>query len=69
MKRNDEISTSRRGFLRSSVGVGAGAAAVALASGSAVAATAEQPVEKQASADQGYRLTRHVADYYKTAAL
>ena len=69
MKRNDEVSTSRRGFLRSSVGLGAGAAAAALASGTAVAATVEEKVEEQASADQGYRLTQHIADYYKTAAL
>ncbi len=66
MKQEKKQSTvSRRDFLQGAAAVGAGAA-VLTASGSVVAATPESPDEQ--AKPKGYRLTRHIIDYYKTAA-
>jgi len=64
--KKQKTNEGRRDFLRGSVVVGAGAVVATGISGQAVAAVdaekAEQPVE------EGYRLTKHILDYYKTAA-
>lgn len=63
-----EARVDRRGFLKAA----AAAAVTAGAAGSqAVAAMPEVEAAPQAqdSGAKGYRLTRHVSDYYKTAAL
>lgn len=69
-KQFDEIMqgrVSRRGFLRAA---GAAAVAAGAATGAQIAAAAPQ-VEVEATPEpaesKGYRLTRHVADYYKSA--
>lgn len=65
-----ENPTSRRDFLRRSVIGGAGAAAAIATTGS-VSAAADTPsaTPDEATESTGYRLTRHIRDYYKTAAL
>jgi len=61
-----KLNEARRDFLRGSAVVGAGIVAASGISGQAIAAVdvekTEQPVE------EGYRLTKHILDYYKTAA-
>ncbi|MGF1527621.1 MAG: formate dehydrogenase [Candidatus Competibacterales bacterium] len=57
----------RRGFLRNTLALGAVVAAVNVAQGSTPAPQPQTSAATQSSA--GYQLTRHVADYYKTADL
>ncbi|MBU0656420.1 MAG: twin-arginine translocation signal domain-containing protein [Gammaproteobacteria bacterium] len=70
MKTRDKTSThnpARREFLRGTMAAGAGAALLAAAPGIAEATPATispEPEEKKA-----YRLTPHIAAYYKTAAM
>lgn len=59
---------SRRGFL-----TGAAAAAITAGTAASPAAAAIVPEEARGQSDdkqggKGYRLTQHVADYYKSAA-
>lgn len=68
-KQNHETSESRRRFLRASLATGAGAAAVAVTTGEVAASTADSASADSQAKDKGYRLTQHVADYYRTAAL
>ncbi|NJN47352.1 MAG: transcriptional initiation protein Tat [Candidatus Competibacteraceae bacterium] len=56
---------SRRHFLRTTVIAGAGVATGAVATGAAVAT--ETTPTARAAAKQGYHLTQHIADYYRTA--
>jgi uncharacterized protein YbjT (DUF2867 family) len=55
---------ARRNFLRTSAATGLGAAVAAALPGAAAAAEAAPEPEE----GKGYRLTRHVLDYYKTLA-
>lgn len=66
-----ENPTSRRDFLRRSVIGGAGAAAAIATTGSVSAAADTPPAnaEQATTESTGYRLTPHIRDYYKTAAL
>ena len=57
--------TSRREFLRDTAVVGTGVAAVAAMPVTAVAAVNAQ-VETDKPVDQGYHLTQHIVDYYKS---
>ena len=67
LKRYAEAKISRRKFLSGSAAIGASAVAVALAPNVAVATTrTDAKLEKK---DEGYRLTQHISDYYKSAAL
>jgi nitrous oxide reductase len=67
MQQDSKRSTGRRRFLKSAATAGAGAATVALMPGHALAEpAAPTPAEKPA---EGYRKTRHVADYYASARL
>ncbi len=61
-KNKQKVNDGRRDFLRKSV---MGTAAVA-AGIPAVAIASEAPVE--AASEEGYRLTKHISEYYKTAA-
>ena len=65
-KSKQEVSQSRRKFLRDA-GVSGGVAAVAVTTpGAALAATEEDATEQKPR--PGYRLTKHILAYYKTAA-
>lgn len=68
MKQNDKhTNLSRRIFLRGTVLTSAGAVVATAVPGVAVASVVE--TEPEAGGKQkGYRLTRHIVDYYKTAA-
>ncbi len=67
LKKYAEAKISRRKFLSGSAAIGASAVAIALAPNVAAAATKiEAKIEKK---DEGYRLTQHISDYYKSAAL
>jgi nitrous oxide reductase len=58
---------SRRHFLRTTLVAGAGVATAAVTRGAAVAAT-ETTASAPPAAKKGYHLTRHITDYYRTAA-
>jgi hypothetical protein len=62
-----QVSKSRREFLRDA-GISGGIAAVA--AGTPALALAENPdnVAEQQKPEQGYRLTDHILAYYKSAA-
>lgn len=67
LKKYAEAKISRRKFLSGSAILSVSAVAVAIAPNVAAAATKAEPtVEKK---EEGYRLTQHIADYYKSAAL
>ena len=55
----------RRDFIKKSTIVGAGVAATAMASTAAIAGDVTASTEKPGQ--QGYQLTQHVLDYYKSA--
>ena len=69
MSQSDKHDSSRRAFLRGSAAVGATAGLVA-----ATPAVASTPAEEVATdtaetpKKKGYRLTKHVSDYYRTAS-
>ena len=58
-----QADTNRRDFLRGSVAAGAGATIAAALPGAARATTED---EVEANSEENYRLTRHIADYYKS---
>ncbi|HID49259.1 MAG TPA: formate dehydrogenase [Chromatiales bacterium] len=66
MKERKTIDEARRNFLHSSAVVGVGAVAASAVPGAAMASVPEEKREETRS--QGYRLSRHVLEYYKTAA-
>ena len=57
----------RREFIKKSTLVGAGVAATAMASTSVIADVGAASAEKPGQ--QGYKLTQHVLDYYKSAGI
>ena len=66
MKKTQPESNARRGFLKATASIGAAAATTLLPS----AVLASEPEAKDAgTAKRGYRITEHVIDYYKSAAL
>ncbi len=67
LKKYAEAKLSRRKFLSGSAILSASAVAVAIVPNAAVAATKAEPIAKKK--EEGYRLTQHIADYYKSAAL
>jgi len=67
MKKYAEAKISRRQFLSSGAAIGATAVA-AVAIPNAALAAEEVPVIKNKK-EEGYQLTQHIADYYKSAAL
>ena len=67
MSQSDKHDSSKRAFLRGSAAVGATAGLVV-----ATPAVASTPAEEVTPAAEkiekkGYRLTKHVSDYYRTA--
>jgi len=67
LKKYAEAKLSRRKFLSGGAMLSVSAVAVAIAPNVAIAASKAEPiVEKE---EEGYRLTQHIADYYKSAAL
>ena len=66
------MDTQRRDFLRGSVAAATGVA-VTTTAGKAMASVAESGNEMKlkSAADKkdGYRLTKHISDYYKSAAI
>ena len=68
MKQDEkQTSVSRRTFLRGTVATAAGASVAVAVPGVAIAGTSDASLEP-AGKDEGYRLTQHILDYYKTAA-
>ncbi len=66
MKKYAEAKISRRQFLSSGAAIGATAvAAVAIPN----AALAEEVPVAESKKEEGYRLTQHIADYYKSASV
>jgi len=61
-----QVSQSRRKFLRDASVTGGIAAVAAGAPGMVLAETAGEGGEQKPS--EGYRLTQHILDYYKSAA-
>ncbi|MCG8041960.1 MAG: hypothetical protein AB2729_05340 [Candidatus Thiodiazotropha taylori] len=55
----------RRAFLRGTAGAGVGVAALAALPG-LTAASVEEASEEKSESQKGYRLTPHIAAYYKT---
>ena len=68
MKKYAEAKISRRQFIGSGIVLGAGAI-TAVALPSAAMAAQEIPEADNTKKEEGYRLTQHIADYYKSAAL
>lgn len=65
--KEEKLENGRRDFLKASVIAGAGTAIAAGGVAPVSAAVADMPVE-DTSVEEGYRLTQHIVDYYKTAA-
>ncbi len=68
MKKYAEAKISRRQFISSGIVLGAGAI-TAVALPNAAMAAQEIPEAENTKQEEGYRLTQHIADYYKSAAL
>ena len=66
-KQKQPADEGRRQFLCGSAVAGAGAVIAAGIPATAVAETAVQEADAK-PAEEGYRLTQHVLDYYKSAA-
>jgi hypothetical protein len=62
-----QVSKSRRKFLRDA-GISGGIAAVAASTAGVALAESPDSVAEQQKPEQGYRLTDHVLAYYKSAA-
>lgn len=62
-KHTSKIVKARRDFLRAGAAAGAGATIAAALPG---AASAAEPEAKRELPNEKYRVTKHVADYYKT---
>ena len=62
-KQTSKIVKARRDFLRTGAAAGAGATIAAALPG---AASAVEPEAGRETPNEKYRVTKHVADYYKT---
>lgn len=65
---SQEPDPQRRDFLRGSIAAATGVAVTA-ATGKSIASVSEADVETKPEKKEGYRLTKHIADYYKSAAI
>lgn len=64
--KKESVSGNRRQFLQ---GAAVSAASVAVVSaGVSSQAIASQPLKEEPFKQEGYRLTKHIMDYYKSAA-
>lgn len=68
MKKYAKAKISRRSFLSGGAILGAGTL-VAVTLPGVAAAVETQEAEIKNKKEEGYRLTQHIADYYKSAAL
>ena len=68
MNSTKDPSPSRRRFLRN-LAATVPAAAASVAVPTQVAAAVEQAIDDGREQSKGYRLTQHIADYYKSAAI
>jgi hypothetical protein len=68
-KRSHLPDSQRRKFLRGSIVAATSVAAVSTVAGSSLAGIAETDAGVEADQKEGYRLTKHIADYYKSAAV
>ena len=59
----------RRRFLKGSLAAAGGAAAASTVAGTALAGMADTNTAAEVDEEEGYRLTKHIADYYKSAAV
>ncbi|TNG01313.1 MAG: hypothetical protein EP297_02620 [Gammaproteobacteria bacterium] len=64
--KKQKVINSRRNFLRGSVIAGAGTVVASGLPAAAVASTTTDLEEKPV--EEGYHLTKHILDYYKSAA-
>jgi hypothetical protein len=62
-----KMISNRREFLRGGAIAGAGVAVVSSIPSVSLATTSESVADDQ-PVEEGYRLTQHIIDYYKTAA-
>ena len=67
-KKSHLPDSQRRKFLRGSIAAATGVAATTIA-GTSLASIDETDAGVQADKKEGYRLTKHIADYYKSAAV
>lgn len=65
----NSLPVNRRDFLRRALTTGVGVAAVAVAAPTAFSKMTDDEAESTTKPNKGYRLTQHIAQYYKTAAL
>jgi len=68
-KKSQLPDSQRRKFLRGSIAAATGVAAASTVAGSSLASMAESDTGTQPEKKEGYRLTKHIADYYKSAAV
>ena len=61
-----QLDQKRREFIKTSTLVGAGVASSAMLPATASAGLVDEKIESKQQ--QGYQLTQHVIDYYKSAA-
>lgn len=66
MDKEHQSTPSRRNFLLA-IGAGSVAAAAAVMSGGSPPSQISSSKDKDKSSGQGYRLTEHVRNYYRTA--
>ena len=67
-KQSQRIDAQRRNFLRGTVATATGVAVTAIAAKS-LTGVAEADTGDRRETYEGYRLTKHIADYYKSAAV
>lgn len=67
-KKQQQTDPQRRDFLKGSITAATGLAAT-MATGNSIAAIADKSVGQEPEKKEGYRLTQHIADYYKSTAL
>jgi nitrous oxide reductase len=59
----------RRRFLKGSLAAATGAAAASTIGGASLAGMDTAETAADVEQEEGYRLTKHIADYYKSAAV
>jgi len=67
MSQSDKHDSSKRAFLRGGAAVGATVGLVAATPAAASTATEAALPATEKPEKKGYRLTKHVSDYYRTA--
>ena len=67
-EKDQPIDSKRRDFLQGSIAAATGIVATT-AAGTSIAAVADTNAGVEPEKKEGYRLTKHIADYYKSAAI